>query len=143
CSTIPRETGGPYPGDGTNGPNALALTGIVRSVLRPSLAPASGAAEGVPLTIKLTLVNTGGGCAPLSGYAVYLWHCDREGRYSMYTITDQNYLRGVQESDAGGTVTFTSVFPGCYPGRWPHIHFEIYRSAAQAVAGGGKVKISQ
>jgi len=143
CSTIPDETGGPYPGDGSNGPNALGLGGIVRSDIRTSLAPASGTAEGVPLTIELTLVNTGSGCSPLAGYAVYLWHCDREGRYSMYTITDQNYLRGVQESDASGTVTFTSIFPACYPGRWPHIHFEIYRSAAQALAGSGEVKTSQ
>jgi protocatechuate 3,4-dioxygenase beta subunit len=143
CATIPDETGGPYPGDGSNGPNALALGGIVRNDIRSSLAPASGTAEGVPLTVKLTLVNTGGACAPLAGYAVYLWHCDRDGQYSMYNITDQNYLRGVQESDGSGVLTFTTVFPGCYAGRWPHIHFEVYRSAAQAMAGGAKVKTSQ
>ena len=30
CSTIPDETAGPYPGDGSNGPNALTESGIVR-----------------------------------------------------------------------------------------------------------------
>jgi protocatechuate 3,4-dioxygenase beta subunit len=143
CATIPEETGGPYPGDGSNGANALALTGIVRSDIRSSLGALSGTAAGVPLTIKLTLVNTGAACAPLAGYALYLWHCDREGFYSMYTLPSQNYLRGVQETDASGVATFTSIFPGCYSGRWPHIHFEIFPSAAKAVAVNGKVKTSQ
>ncbi len=72
------------------------------------------------------------GCAPLPGAAVYLWHCDRDGGYSIYTVTDQNYLRGVQEADGGGVATFESIFPGCYSGRWPHIHFEVYPSLDQA-----------
>src|SRR4051812_14186952 len=55
CSTIPSETAGPYPGDGTNGANALALSGIVRSDIRSSLGSASGVAQGVPLTVKLRL----------------------------------------------------------------------------------------
>jgi protocatechuate 3,4-dioxygenase beta subunit len=143
CATIPDETGGPYPGDGSNGANALALSGIVRADLRSSLSPASGIADGVPLTVKLTLVNSKAACAPLAGYAVYLWHCDREGNYSMYTLPSQNYLRGVQVTDAGGTVSFTSIFPGCYAGRWPHIHFEIFPSVAQAIASGTKAKTSQ
>jgi protocatechuate 3,4-dioxygenase beta subunit len=144
CTNTPGETAGPFPGDGSNGPNALDLGGIVRSDIRSSIGALSGTAAGVPLTVDLTLVDTSAGCAPLTGYAVYLWHCDREGRYSLYTITDQNYLRGIQETGATGTATFVSVFPGCYPGRWPHIHFEIYRSLPQAaMASGSKVKISQ
>jgi protocatechuate 3,4-dioxygenase beta subunit len=60
--------------------------------------------------------------------AVYVWHCDRSGEYSMYSadIADQNYLRGVQIADAAGIVKYTSIFPACYSGRWPHVHFEIY-----------------
>jgi protocatechuate 3,4-dioxygenase beta subunit len=143
CANIPGETAGPYPGDGSNGPNALDLGGVVRSDIRSSIGSLSGTAGGVPLTVELTLVDTGAGCAPLAGYAVYVWHCDREGRYSLYTITDQNYLRGIQETNAAGTASFLSVFPGCYPGRWPHIHFEIYRSLSQAMASGSKVKVSQ
>ena len=34
-------------------------------------------------------------------------------------------LLGVQVTDANGRVTFTLIVPGCYPGRWPHIHFEV------------------
>src|SRR5882724_9489885 len=143
CSKIPEETAGPYPGDGSNGANALVLAGIVRSDIRSSFAGVSGTAAGIPLTVKLKVVSTNGGCASLAGYAVYLWHCDRDGNYSMYTVADQNYLRGVQETDADGTVTFTTTFPGCYPGRWPHIHFEIYPSLAAATAAGSKVATSQ
>lgn len=143
CAAIPEETAGPYPGDASNGPNALALSGIVRSDIRASIGTASGVAAGVPMTLKLTLVNTNDGCAPLAGYAIYAWHCDRDGSYSMYTIATENYLRGVQETDESGTVTFVSIFPGCYSGRYPHVHFEIYPSLAKATTAGNKVKTSQ
>lgn len=142
---IPNETEGPYPGDGTNGANALALTGIVRSDITSSVDSASGKAEGVPLTIELTLVNTNADCAVLAGHAIYLWHCDRAGDYSMYTgaAKDENYLRGVQETDSTGKVTFQSIFPACYDGRWPHIHFEIFSSLTEATSGTKKSNVSQ
>ena len=142
-STIPEETAGPYPGDGSNGPNALTLSGIVRKDIRSSIGSLSGTAAGVPLTVRITLVNSNGSCTPLAGYALYLWHCDREGNYSLYTVTNQNYLRGVQETDSSGVASFTTIFPGCYSGRMPHIHFEIYPSLAKATASGNKIKTSQ
>ena len=58
-------------------------------------------------------------------------------------VANENYLRGVQETDENGEVTFTTVFPGCYSGRWPHIHFEVYPSLAVATAGDNKVATSQ
>jgi hypothetical protein len=45
------ETAGPYPGDGSNGPNVLVESGIVRSDIRPSFGSYSGSAAGVPMTI--------------------------------------------------------------------------------------------
>jgi protocatechuate 3,4-dioxygenase beta subunit len=143
CAAIPGETAGPFPGDGSNGPNALTLPGIVRSDIRTSIADASGTAEGVPLTVKLTIVNSNAACARLAGLAVYVWHCDRDGDYSLYTKVEQNYLRGVQESDADGTVTFQTIFPACYPGRWPHIHLEVYASVADAARATGLLATSQ
>ncbi|MFE7763113.1 intradiol ring-cleavage dioxygenase [Streptomyces sp. NPDC057438] len=142
CEVIPTETAGPYPGDGSNGPNVLKESGVVRQDITKSFGTADGVAEGIPLTITLTVVDQSSGCdTPKKGAAVYLWHCDREGRYSLYSdgVTGENYLRGVQEADEKGQVTFTSIFPACYTGRWPHIHFEVYDSlddatAAQAVA---------
>jgi protocatechuate 3,4-dioxygenase beta subunit len=148
CSLIPSETSGPYPGDGTNSTssgvvNVLTQTGIVRSDIRTSFNGLSGTAAGVPLTVTLQLVNANASCADLAGYAVYMWHCDRDGNYSLYTVTNQNYLRGIQVSDSSGKVTFTTIFPACYSGRWPHIHFEIYSSLAVATGGNNSVKTSQ
>lgn len=83
--------------------------------------------------------------APIAGRAVYVWHCDREGRYSLYSAgaTNQNYLRGIQETDAHGRATFTTIFPACYPGRWPHIHFEVYPGLATAASVSNKQATSQ
>ena len=150
CSIIPEETAGPYPGDGSNYnsngiANALSLSGIVRSDIRNSVAGASGTAAGIPLTLTLQLVNTAGSCANLAGYAIYLWHCTRDGLYSMYStgVTAENFLRGVQQTDSNGKVTFLTIFPGCYAGRMPHMHFEVYPSLASATGAANKVKTSQ
>lgn len=55
----------------------------------------------------------------------------------------ENYLRGLQETAEDGTVTFTTIFPACYSGRWPHIHFEVYPSLDVASSGANKVATSQ
>ena len=150
CTLMPEETAGPYPGDGSNSTsagvaNALALTGIVRSDIRSSINGATGVAAGVRLTVKLRLLNTSNGCGLLSGYAIYLWHCDAQGRYSMYSagVTAENYLRGVQATGSDGIASFTTVFPGCYSGRMPHMHFEVYRSTSTATAFSNKLRTSQ
>jgi protocatechuate 3,4-dioxygenase beta subunit len=150
CAVIPEETAGPYPADGTNSSaggvaNALALTGIVRSDIRSSVAGATGIAAGVPLTIRLQLVNVGAACASVAGAAVYLWHCDRAGAYSMYSngIKSENYLRGVQAADGNGVVTFTTIVPGCYAGRMPHVHFEGYPSLDRAASAANRIRASQ
>ncbi|MFI6009459.1 intradiol ring-cleavage dioxygenase [Streptomyces sp. NPDC051243] len=147
CATIPSETAGPYPGDGSNGVNVLTESGVVRSDITKSFGDsAGGTAEGVPLTVTLTVVDAASGCGtPKKGAAVYLWHADRDGLYSLYSegVTEENYLRGVQETDDKGQVTFKSVFPGCYDGRWPHIHFEVYGSLADATAATSITNTSQ
>lgn len=143
-SEVPDETGGPYPADGSNGVNVLDDSGIVRGDIRSSFGASTTVAEGIPLTISLTVRDASTGQA-LAGRGVYLWHCDRSGAYSLYSsgLENENYLRGVQETDASGTVRFTSIYPACYSGRWPHIHFEIYDDVATAVATGPIVKTSQ
>jgi protocatechuate 3,4-dioxygenase beta subunit len=141
---IPQETAGPYPADGTNGANALTMAGIVRSDIRPSFGSYAGTAAGVPLKINLLVQENSNG-KPLPGYAVYLWHADRDGKYSLYSqgVTNQNYLRGVQAADKDGWVAFSSIFPAAYDGRWPHIHFEVYSDVAAATGGGKPVATSQ
>jgi protocatechuate 3,4-dioxygenase beta subunit len=148
CIADPSETGGPYPADGTNSSSGatsdvLTASGIVRSDIRSSFISSSTVAPGVLLTITLTLVNTNASCAALSGYAIYLWHCDRSGLYSLYSAPTESYLRGVQVTDSAGQVTFTTIFPACYSGRWPHMHFEVFSSLATATVGTNSVLTSQ
>jgi len=97
-TAIPEETAGPYPGDGSNGPNVLTESGVVRKDITTSFGSMSGTAGGVPMTIQFTVVDTKDGMQPVDGAAIYVWHCTREGGYSLYSqgVTDQNYLRGVQ-----------------------------------------------
>jgi protocatechuate 3,4-dioxygenase beta subunit len=146
CSTvIPEETAGPFPGDGSNGPDVLTQAGVVRSDIRSSFGSASGVAAGIPLAIRLRIQDATNGCAPIAGAGIYVWHCDRDGNYSLYSngVTGENYLRGVQPTDADGVAAFTSIFPACYPGRWPHIHFEVYPSLAKAADPTNRIATSQ
>jgi protocatechuate 3,4-dioxygenase beta subunit len=142
---LPEETGGPYLGDGSNGANVLNQSGIVRRDITSSFGSSTTKAEGVPLSITMTINDFAKNKSPLAGSAVYLWHCDREGRYSLYSqgVTGENYLRGVQETDDRGQVRFTTIFPACYSGRWPHIHFEVYPSLAKATNNANKIATSQ
>jgi protocatechuate 3,4-dioxygenase beta subunit len=145
CDPIPEETAGPYPGDGSNGPDVLVESGIVRADIRSSFGSSTTVAEGVPLTVRLLVQDQDSACEPLAGAAIYLWHCDREGRYSLYSsgVEDENYLRGVQAAGDDGLVTFTSIFPACYSGRWPHIHFEVYPSLDATTDPANRLATSQ
>jgi len=142
---IPDETAGPYPGDGSNGPDVLEQSGIVRSDIRSSFGDASGTAEGVPMTLELVIKDLANDGAAFAGVAVYVWQCDRDGGYSLYSdkITEENYLRGVQIADDQGAVKFTSIFPACYTGRWPHIHFEVYPDQASITDSTKAIATSQ
>ena len=141
---IPDETAGPYPGDGSNGPDILEQSGIVRQDIRSSI-DGSATAEGVPLRFELQIVDLANGGVPFEGVAVYAWHCTAQGEYSMYSsgLEDVTYLRGVQVADADGRVSFTSIFPGCYSGRWPHIHFEVYPDVGSITDAANAIATSQ
>ena len=142
-TAIPQETGGPFPADGSNGPDVLTMDGVVRSDITTSFGDFSGTADGVPLAIDLQVVESGSG-DPMPGAAVYLWHCTQSGGYSLYQdLADQNYLRGVQEADDEGNLRFTTIFPAAYDGRWPHAHFEVYESVDAATGGGTPLVTSQ
>ncbi|WP_036318600.1 3,4-dioxygenase subunit beta [Microbacterium indicum] len=144
ASEIPDETAGPYPGDGSNGPDVLEDSGIVRSDITSSI-DGNGTADGVPLTFTLQIVDMANGNAPFAGVAVYAWQCDQNGNYSMYSsgVEDYTYLRGVQVAGDDGTVTFTSIYPACYSGRWPHIHFEVYPSVDDITDSTNAISTSQ
>jgi protocatechuate 3,4-dioxygenase beta subunit len=142
---LPEETAGPYPGDGSNGANVLTQSGVVRSDLTTSFGSSTTRATGIPLALTMTILDFAAEKKPLAGGAVYVWHCNQQGQYSLYSsgVTEENYLRGVQETDSSGTVRFTTIFPACYSGRWPHIHFEVYPSLAKATNSANKIATSQ
>jgi protocatechuate 3,4-dioxygenase beta subunit len=124
CAVTPSETIGPYP----------SLTDMLRSDIREDR-------TGTPLTLALTINNTNAACGPLSGATVDIWQCDAEGRYSQYSQGGfdgraSTFLRGMQTTDGNGRVTFTTVYPGWYPGRATHIHVEV-------LVNGRSVKVTQ
>jgi protocatechuate 3,4-dioxygenase beta subunit len=123
CSVTPTETEGPYP---TKSPSSY-----VRSDITDGQA-------GVPLTVKLTINNTKNSCNALSGALVDVWHCTADGHYSEYTMlnvnnTSYHFLRGRQTTDTNGQVTFTTIFPGWYSGRAPHIHVHIFNASGTSL----------
>ena len=61
------------------------------------------------------------GCRPIPGARVEWWHADRSGQYV-------DSLRGMQKTGATGGYEFTTLPPGVYPGRPPHIHFKVFAS---------------
>jgi protocatechuate 3,4-dioxygenase beta subunit len=120
CSVTPSETAGPYP----------SKTDLFRSDIREDR-------QGTALTLTIRVVNTNSGCAAVPNASVEIWHCDVAGNYSEYgTQTTRNYLRGIQTTDANGTVTFTTIYPGWYQGRATHIHAEV-------TIGGRSIKVTQ
>jgi protocatechuate 3,4-dioxygenase beta subunit len=132
---FPEETNGPFPADGSNDngagelANVLADSRVVRSDITTNL-DGSDQQPGIPMALTIML---GSGGAALTGAAVYIWHCSRDGHYSVYSggmnggdYSDTTWFRGVQVTDATGAVHFSTVFPGRYSGRATHIHFEVY-----------------
>ncbi|KKB09946.1 hypothetical protein [Devosia chinhatensis] len=147
CVALPWETAGPYPADGSNAKagqvvNALTQDGVIRQDLRTSFGGLTPVADGLQLDLEVTLVDADG-CTPLAGHAIYVWHCDPVGQYSLYDVVEANYLRGVGVADADGRLGFTTIFPGCYDGRWPHVHFEVFESIEKAVSGDASLLTAQ
>ncbi|TKK77302.1 intradiol ring-cleavage dioxygenase [Herbidospora galbida] len=82
-------------------------------------------------------------CAPLKDAVVEIWHCDAGGLYSgaesastggpggggggdLVPADGNRYLRGAQVTNADGIVTFTTIWPGWYPGRTVHVHAMVH-----------------
>ncbi|BDA68530.1 Dioxygenase subfamily protein [Calothrix sp. PCC 7716] len=135
CVVSPQQTEGPYFVDDK----------LNRSDIRTD--PTDGTVkEGVPLqlTLKISQVSSNG-CVPLENAIVDIWHCDALGVYSdvqdrSFNTVGKKFLRGYQTTDANGTVNFTTIYPGWYPGRTTHIHVKV---RTQATSGQGYEFISQ
>lgn len=89
----------------------------------------TGVAGGTPLHLSVRVETMRGtACEPLAGAHVDVWHADATGLYSDEAVLHtrgERFLRGYQVTDARGAVRFTTIFPGWYPERTPHIHVKI------------------
>ncbi len=126
CTVTNSETAGPFP---TKSP-----ANFVRKDIRDDR-------TGVAFTMNITIKNANASCAALSGALVDVWHCDKDGNYSEYggsgmqstNYTSVDFLRGRQTTDTNGLVSFTSIFPGWYGGRAPHVHVHIYNTSGKSL----------
>lgn len=126
CAVTNSETAGPFP---IRQPNDLITSNIVSDRV------------GVPLAINITVRNVNAHCEVVDGVLVDIWQCDKDGYYSEYggngsqsvNLTDLHFLRGRQTTDSVGRAAWTSIFPGWYPGRAPHIHVHIYSSSGTSL----------
>ncbi|MFA9400912.1 MAG: hypothetical protein ACERKT_07365 [Acidobacteriota bacterium] len=83
--------------------------------------------DGIRTTLTINLFSADANCDPFSGATVDMWQCDAQGKYSDVSPNNtvgQTFLRGYQMTDSNGQVTFTTIFPGWYPGRTIHIHLK-------------------
>ncbi|MEL6717902.1 MAG: intradiol ring-cleavage dioxygenase [Bacteroidota bacterium] len=126
CEISPSETQGPFP---IKTPSELVRANIISD------------RKGVALLINITVQDQNNDCQPIAGALVDLWHCDNDGLYSEYggtgmqqeDLTDLDFLRGRQSTDANGRVSFISIYPGWYRGRAPHIHVEVLDENANSL----------
>ena len=83
---------------------------------------------GTKTTLTITVVDKS--CKPVKGAKVDIWHASASGVYSAVEGVAGNFLRGTQVTNAAGKVTFTTIYPGWYPGRTMHIHFKVWRDGS-------------
>ena len=122
CVLIPSETPGPFPLDLTD--NEFFFRQDIREDR-----------EGVRLRQRVRIVGADN-CEPMANVRVNIWHCDRDGDYSGYAAMGSEgltYCRGYQMTDANGECEFMTIFPGWYPGRVTHVHFQVFVSSQYSV----------
>jgi protocatechuate 3,4-dioxygenase beta subunit len=107
---------------------------------------------GVELVLALRVARAAG-CTPVTGAVVDLWQADAAGVYSGFAgvgagdggqpdgqdeygrpqsqaTAPGRALRGTQQSGPDGVVQFTTIYPGWYPTRTPHLHVEVHVAGA-------------
>ncbi len=121
CVVVPELTEGPYFVD-ENLNRSDIRSDSVSGTIKP----------GAPLTLLFNVAQVAaGGCTLLPNAKVDIWHCDAQGAYSGVqdpnagSTRGQTFLRGYQTTNANGQVSFTTIYPGWYPGRAVHIHFKV------------------
>lgn len=115
CVLLPEQTAGPFPLD--------------EQFDRRDIAEGH---PGQPMRLGFRVVD--GGCAPVAGAVVEVWHCDATGDYSAFVdggggkdeSTGTTFMRGSQTADDDGIVEFQTIVPGWYTGRAVHIHLRVH-----------------
>ncbi len=121
----------------------------VRNNTATASASAGAVQAGVPLALKINVLDTASGGA-INGAHVDIWHANAYGLYSDEggqpggsSTSGQNFLRGYQVTgvDAGalaaavdGQVNFKTIWPGWYSGRAIHIHVRVRTYDGSSVA---------
>lgn len=136
CVLIPSETQGPYP----------LLSVLSNPAMRRQ--DTTEGRTGVPLLLRLKLVNINANCAPVANAAVYIWYCDKDGVYSGYAqpgtnTVGQTFCRGIQYTDCNGDVEFIAIYPGWYPGRITHVHFQVYLNNGGTLTATSQIAFPQ
>src|SRR5207237_5184876 len=121
-----------------------------RSDIRANTSSAASSAatlqDGVPLALRINVLDADNGNKAVNGAHVDIWHANAYGLYSdegsqqvgggttASNTKEQNFLRGYQVTgvDAGlasspvdGQVSFRTIWPGWYQGRAIHIHVRV------------------
>ena len=80
---------------------------------------------GAPLALTIQVLDATS-CQPISNADVEIWHANATGAYSGVQGNSDDWLRGHQTTDSRGQARFTTVYPGWYTGRAPHIHMKVH-----------------
>ena len=86
----------------------------------------ASAAKGTILDVSGRVLDRSG--APRAGARVEIWQCDAQGEYHHVggREADPNFQGfGAALTDADGRYAFRTIRPVPYPGRTPHIHFNV------------------
>jgi protocatechuate 3,4-dioxygenase beta subunit len=89
--------------------------------------------EGVPLDLTVRVIDHER-CLPVADAAVDIWQCNAYGVYSdeeSEGTVGEEYLRGIQFTDAAGYATLKTIYPGHYAGRATHIHVKVHIGGAR------------
>lgn len=119
CTLLPAKTAGPFP--------------LEEQFDRRDITEGYA---GQPMRLGFRVLD--GGCAPLPGAVMEVWHCDATGDYSAFTDggggkdegTGTTFLRGSQTADDESIVEFQTIVPGWYRGRAVHIHLRVHLDGA-------------
>jgi protocatechuate 3,4-dioxygenase beta subunit len=130
-------TPGPFPGTVSDYINSQDILNAAKAGQPGMTSNNNNVLNGVKYQLRLNFYNVDSNlnATPLNNAEIYIWHCDAAGVYSAasdFSTTGQKWLRGVQQVDSKGSVTFNTIVPGWYIGRVPHIHIRVHLNSANS-----------